>query len=678
MKIVCTYPKEGEDDSKEKKEKLKLEMFLKIIEMIGKGYLNNKAGSDLILFLRAKLEQSSVAISIKVCNKVIEEFKEGEKGSARCLEFLVAAFQSIKDNNKIEGETGKTFKNKTFNTIIESKWHETSIPIVLNFFKEIGVEEEILERVLSKTLEQLKTMTIIQEFPPLVHQMLLLFKKNNQKNLILSEISSFFTRLESEHSKENRDSRFQDTQQEHSQAIHQNDSSLNNILATEGSVIIDIDFSIKQDFSIGDDFVKALEKNPSILSPFNISILLSASRIPKFTDKIFNFLKQTLVCYFKEKVLKDKCEWIKNAVSVKPKSNLKSVLLDTLNKSQKGSWDTNFVPLINFSFKILDPSTSKLELFQSKDAYENLSEFAVDLLYKLFSSSASSLGYVRSQILDQLIQRILNSEGKKCYLILLEKLIHKQSDVMKKEHDKINQIFDYLFVMNELSSRKIINTLIPLIPATETIRDHFLMISKKLLQVGELSSKIISVHALSKLIFSFQNNYPGQDHQKIIFEIFLLLTKSLNSQQRVRFEFYRAIPNITIFCTFLSDSIFKILYCHLSKFFVVDQDKWNDGVIFDLHSCLDSSDDPVIVEPIPELIRCITRCLVLRSKMRASESTKSQEHLDYTDSEKLVQMTLLAIYPKLIEYNSLDFKLGKKIKFKTKKNKKIKNKKNKI
>lgn len=125
----------------------------------------------------------------------------------------------------------------------------------------------------------------------------------------------------------------------------------------EGTVMLHLTFAIKQDKDLGDELVKLIKNNKSSqLELFNIACLLSAARIHRLQDTIFDLFKSSIVSIYKDKEKSDRSLWI-SKYSPLDAEMYRQVLLDVVEKSASG-WDQVVQSLTQLSLILMDSSTN--------------------------------------------------------------------------------------------------------------------------------------------------------------------------------------------------------------------------------------------------------------------------------------------------------------------------------
>lgn len=68
----------------------------------------------------------------------------------------------------------------------------------------------------------------------------------------------------------------------------------------EGTVVLHINFAVKQDPALGVEWLAAARSNYEPLSPFTVAVLLSLARIQRFELQCFDILRAAAVKSFQD------------------------------------------------------------------------------------------------------------------------------------------------------------------------------------------------------------------------------------------------------------------------------------------------------------------------------------------------------------------------------------------
>ncbi|KAJ1933606.1 hypothetical protein EC988_009068, partial [Linderina pennispora] len=166
--------------------------------------------------------------------------------------------------------TGAELKAYWVESACSYRWDPKCSVAVCALLREIVLSERLVGTVANRMLRQLREVELT-ELPAMVYQ-LLLFARNGYRQEIIGGIFSVFDALEVEGGRELAD--------------------------IEGTVMLHISYSIKQDLDLGSAVVayaKEINGVSRSLSTFSFACLLSLARIHRFEETITGFLRTTVI-----------------------------------------------------------------------------------------------------------------------------------------------------------------------------------------------------------------------------------------------------------------------------------------------------------------------------------------------------------------------------------------------
>lgn len=135
----------------------------------------------------------------------------------------------------------------------------------------------------------------------------------------------------------------------------------------EGTVMLHISFAIKQDQDLGNELVKLIKNNKSNqLKLFNVACLLSAARIHRLQDTIFDLFKLSINSVYRDQEKADRSLWISEYSSLDSEV-YGQVLLDVAERSASG-WDQVVQSLTQLSLILIDSAANVGSFFASMNS----------------------------------------------------------------------------------------------------------------------------------------------------------------------------------------------------------------------------------------------------------------------------------------------------------------------
>ncbi|KAI9362820.1 FANCI solenoid 1-domain-containing protein [Pilaira anomala] len=270
-----------------------------------------------------------------------------------------------------------------FDHLLEARWNNQVAVGISSASNEIELSNSQLETIIRHMIRKLSDLEM-EEVPPFIYQLLLLSRKDS---------------------------------------------------CMEGTVMLHISFAIKQDKDLGDELVKLIKNDKSSqLEVFNIACLLSAARIHRLQDTIFDLFKTSILSIYKDKEKLDRSIWI-SEYSPLDAEKYSQVLLDVVEKSALG-WDQVIQSLTQLALILIDNYANNDSIQKTRSsnlmnsgANEQVANLGVSMLSQLFKHH----DVVRSEILEQITSRIVSrSDSAMEFLSLLQHIIQKYPEEVEK------------------------------------------------------------------------------------------------------------------------------------------------------------------------------------------------------------------------------------------------------
>jgi len=131
----------------------------------------------------------------------------------------------------------------------------------------------------------------------------------------------------------------------------------------EGTVMLHISFALKQDQELGTELVKIVKSDKANqLELFNVACLLTAARIHRLQDTIFDLFKASIVSVYKDSDKLDKCYWI-SEFSPLDASKYGQVFLDVVETSATAGWDQVIQSMTQLALIFIDTAANANAFF---------------------------------------------------------------------------------------------------------------------------------------------------------------------------------------------------------------------------------------------------------------------------------------------------------------------------
>ncbi|OBZ87914.1 Fanconi anemia group I [Choanephora cucurbitarum] len=475
-----------------------------------------------------------------------------------------------------------------FDGLLEAKWHNSIVVGMSSALNDMELSKNQLEAVLNYMLKKLSDIES-EEVPPFIYQLLLISRKG-YKRLILNGILNFF-----------------------------NQESENETSQIESTVMLHLSFALKQDQELGNELIKMIKANKSSqLEVFNIACLLTAARIHRLQDPIFDLFKTNITSVYRDNEKLERCYWILDYSSIEA-DKLGQVLLEVTEKSATSGWDQVIQSLTQLSFILVDTATSYGAFFQTytiktrssmKDhagPMDKVANLGTDILLRLFKYH----DIIRSEILEQITSRIVSrSSSTLSFLSLLATIIKDYPDTVDKYLVNIKDTLDFLSFLPLSTAERLLHAVQPISKSSEQFRDGLILVLRKSLFAKDLDGREMAVRGFLNILDEQLNELKSEQDsgqllvaQGVAFEVLGLLRRCFGQQFEVRVCTYNGLGSLSQEHPTFAGDIFDLLYTQFTKVFEKDASIANP---IKLDHCLENATNggyPKIMEPVHLLLK---------------------------------------------------------------------------
>lgn len=129
--------------------------------------------------------------------------------------------------------------------------------------------------------------------------------------------------------------------------------------------MLHVSFALKQDQELGNELLKIIKTNKaSQLELFNVACLLTAARIHRLQDTVYDLFKSSIISIYRDTDKLDRCYWISEYSSLDA-DKYGRVLLDVTDKSATAGWDQVIQSLTQLAILLIDTGANAGSFFQS-------------------------------------------------------------------------------------------------------------------------------------------------------------------------------------------------------------------------------------------------------------------------------------------------------------------------
>uniref|UniRef100_A0A670K3E3 FA complementation group I n=1 Tax=Podarcis muralis TaxID=64176 RepID=A0A670K3E3_PODMU len=674
----------------------RLSVYKHCVQLVESGDLHVEVASEIIRLLMLEAHELPGSALADLATSFVEAIKGGILLSGRSLELFPTVLTALATAKETlvygAGElSGEEFKKQLINTLCSSRWSPQHVIHLSSMFRDIPLSAEELQFVVEKVLRMFSQLDL-QEIPPLVYQLLLLSAKGSKKN-ILEGIIGFFNQMDKKQKEEQGNSESMD--------LEEATVPLDQLRHVEGTVILHIVLAITLDQDLGKELIKYLKTEQQgdlskVLCPFSITILLSVTRIHRFEDQVFDFLKSSVMRSFKDKQFLQGSKFLQE---LSPQNyDISAVVLEVVANSVFG-WDHVTRGLVDLGFILMDSYGPKRTLGGkvleanhglSKTPAQQACKLGTDLLLEAFKVHEP----IRSEILEQVLNRVITNAGSPIshFLDLLSGIILSAPLILQQSSSKVAEAFDHLSFLPLDTVQGLLKAVQPLLKISMSMRDSLILVLRKSMFSGQLEARKSAVAGFLLLLKNFKvlgsltssqcsqaigasqvqvdvhTRYNAAANEAFCLEILGSLRRCLSQQADVRFMLYEGFYDVLRRNSQLSNSILEMLLSQIKRHYEPEPDLLPP---LKLEGCILAQRDQIFLqEPLAHLLCCIQHCLTwyksTLSLHRQAEEEEEQEEEDDDDDKGLQQdleEMLESITRRMIKSELEDFELDKSADF---------------
>ncbi|KAJ1905109.1 hypothetical protein LPJ81_002103 [Coemansia sp. IMI 209127] len=384
--------------------------------------------------------------------------------------------------------SGSSLKAYWVDSACAYRWDPKSSVAVCALLREIVLSDRQIQSVAKRMLRQLK-MVEYTELPAMVYQ-LLLFARKGLKHEIIAGIFEVFDALENESMQHEQRKRWRE---------------LGDI---EGTVMLHINYSIKQDFELGSALIAygkdksemAVDGSAHGISAFSFACLLSLARIHRFEKDVSDLLRAAILRSINDRISLETTSWARPYVPAMP-FDAQRLLKATVARASYG-WDQVTQSLIQLCLGLIDYTYSAAKR-SSKYSHEALVE-SRQLCMETLRTAFSGHAFVRAELVDQILSRVMfQEESHECFLDLLRHLASDDHESLRDYHSKIVSVFDSISVITPATVEKLLTAAVPIILDDSQFRSSLLLVLRKILFTHSIDDRRTALSGLFVLAKCF-------------------------------------------------------------------------------------------------------------------------------------------------------------------------------
>eukprot|EP01088_Endostelium_zonatum_P018326 TRINITY_DN5841_c0_g1_i1.p1 TRINITY_DN5841_c0_g1~~TRINITY_DN5841_c0_g1_i1.p1 ORF type:complete len:1419 (-),score=238.06 TRINITY_DN5841_c0_g1_i1:262-4518(-) len=619
------------DDITHKNKTIRRKLFKHIIYLSYKG---KSQEADLVSCINSlktetgELDNDQIQESITMIHDAIE--RSGDQTNGEFLDLLPPLLTSIEKFAKPKKKSDEQGRFYWIERLCKLDWPHSLLVKLIDTLREAPLDKKELELIFKKSLSLL-SLPVIQDYPSFIFKLLILSSKGH-KELILRGISNFFAKQDTICDLKTGDSESEVGTQ--SAGVQQ----VRLLLETEGTALLQLDMAFKQDPELANSFIRLFKAEDFTMTSFAIAVLLSTARIQRYQTSVFQILKTAVGNCFKEaNTDSHRSGWFLSFKElIPPPIAVYDALLSTLTKSADAGWEYVVQSFVYFAIMLMDSHT--INKLTNDEPNNKIIDLGITILENTFKAHSS----VRAYVMDQIFSRIITkSEYVPQYISLLSKIIQNSDSKLLDDYtDKFKEAFDYIGYLSPLVVQNFLIAVGPVFVASQGLQDYVMIVLRKCLFSRELDARVNAVLGFLFILKSALQKEPPNGNMRLLeahnkklmntqHEIISFLRRCLSQQAEIRdclytgfADLFKASKNSSV-----RQSILEILHQQFMIYYSDDE----KAAPLNLELCIEKSEKSAgvvkIIEPLPSLLSCIQKCLLLTktTKKEDSDDTSSQQ-----------------------------------------------------
>ncbi|KAG6501138.1 Fanconi anemia group I protein-like isoform X1 [Zingiber officinale] len=406
----------------------------------------------------------------------------------------------------------------------------------------------------------------------------------------------------------------------------------------EGTILMHVNFSVKQDPSLGQEMLMVIRSDLQLLNHFAVTVLFSMARVRRFNESSIVVLKLAVVTSLRNFRISRNSEWLPDKLREDCLETAKFVensVLKAVNESNSGR--EHVVPsIVQFGFLLLenvDDNTCK----QVSPGLMNIRELSIQILRTVFEVHDMS----RNEIIEQCKFRIISLKPQKSMQIikLLSNLVRSYPYAILQYVAHLKEALDYFTFLQEIVAVALVDAILPLVRFCSDLQDYIILVVRKAMFKREDTIRIAATIAVVNLICiesksnrneenilqesssqascSQQAEIPSRREGNLFLELSGLFRRCLTQQVRVKEILYEGLVKLVMSDPSCTSSILDILWPHFLQVCTEDKD-----FPLQLDSCFRLENGKVRqVEPLDHLLSCVSWILHQSHGVNQSENS---------------------------------------------------------
>ncbi|KAD4178259.1 hypothetical protein E3N88_26850 [Mikania micrantha] len=563
-----------------------------------------------IQLFSAHLDNIPVTELLSISESIVCGFPQinSDPDEAQLLDLLPKCLHLI--FNSIETDKPRNLVNSVFDRILDCQWSGVLLVKLVSVIREFHFVDKLrFRRFAEKVFDEMHCVEL-QDLPSLVYQLLVLASKGFNKREVIEGIVMFF-----------------------GTKMGLKKASSNIIREVEGTVLLHVNFAVKQDPSLGQEVMGLVRSNIRVIDHFVVGLLLSIARIKRYSESSMGTLKTALSIAYKDYKFSGQCRWLPDALKKEYLQNAiltEAAVLRAVNESNYGR--EHIVPsIVRLGFVLLESVEEMNHQELGNTGLVGSQELGIQTLKSLFEVHDMA----RNEIVEQCKFRILSLKPEQSLAIirLLGNLVKDYPHPMLEYISHLKELLDYFGFMQSKVAYHLVNVLLPLIKFSNNFQDYIILVVRKAMFRQEDQIRLAAAGAIINLIIAEKRSkqskqcfyqesssqasssqahevplVPGSDLFK---ELSGLLQRCLYQQAKMKEIIYKGLLKLVLVDPLTAGAVFDFLLPHFLKFYK------EDGQL-DITQCVKSDNGKLCtVEPLDDLLSCVSWILLLQSPAKS-------------------------------------------------------------
>ncbi|KAK2176099.1 hypothetical protein NP493_683g02030 [Ridgeia piscesae] len=664
-------------------------VYKQCVSLLHGGQLTSKDAAELVGLLMLETDAFPAPCLAELTDMFVDAIKNDLATNGKALELFPKLLSTLEAQDVVSYNdsvrSGVEQKSHVLNSLCSSRWDPSQAIHLVTMFRDVSLLDSELRFVITKVIRLFKDLDL-QELPPLIYQLLLLAAKGH-KRLVLEGIIDFFVKQDELFEIEQKNS--------DDDGLSTATGCVDQLQQIEGTVILHVTFAIKLNQELGRELVKYLKAQQQLsgsqaLAPFSVALALSVSRIQRFEDQIYDFLKSAILKSFKDRQRKQESAWVREMAP--EGSSAAELILRTTQNSALG-WDNVTQGLVQLGFILMDTFGPKAAFGKVVEAVapsgaETPNQKVCHLGSEILLNTFKIHDVVRQEIIEQILNRVVTKTTSPVshFIALLSKTVMSAPQVMLDMQPKVREAFDYLPLLPMATAHGLLSAILPLMKISTTLKDSLSLVLKKAMFSRQVESRRIAVGgyllmlrhfrvlggstcsqatqslSLSQVHVDVHLRYNPASNESLCLEILGNLRRCLSQQAPVRLTLYEGLYEVVHRNSQLANPVLGVLLAQLKLYYEAEEDVTPP---LKLAPCVTAQGgtDVFLVEPLTHLLACITQCVLTTNSLASGDDEDDDDESSIVQTE--IRQILQSLTRRMLKSDLEDFELDKEADFTT-------------